>query len=79
LECRQKERLQRRIQRDVTARGRTMASVKEQFCRDVRPMERRYVVGQRRWADLVLTSPVAEPQLHSLAARIQQLLVDSPR
>jgi uridine kinase len=47
-------RLRRRLARDVTGRGRSRKSVKEQFQRTVEPMHRKYVAPQVRWADVVL-------------------------
>ena len=63
----------RRLQRDVLERGRTMASVIQQYCTTVRPMFIEFVQASRSRADLVLSGEVpAEevlPQiLHSLRA-----------
>ena len=47
-------RLTRRLARDLQTRGRTHASVLEQFRRTVQPMHLKYVEPQKRWADLIL-------------------------
>jgi uridine kinase len=47
-------RLTRRIRRDVQERGRTVASVLEQYLRSVRPMHERFVEPTRVYADLVV-------------------------
>jgi uridine kinase len=48
-------RLARRIARDVGERGRTRASVEQQFARHTRPMHRRHVEPSRAFADLVVS------------------------
>lgn len=45
-------RLERRMRRDVLERGRTAASVREQFTKTVDPMHRVYVQPTRAFADL---------------------------
>ncbi len=47
-------RLSRRLTRDLQSRGRTAASVREQFRRTVEPMHRLFVEPQVKWADIVL-------------------------
>ena len=44
----------RRLQRDVAERGRTMASVIEQYLGTVRPMHLEFVEPSKRWADVIL-------------------------
>ena len=55
-------RLLRRIQRDVTERGRSVESVMTQYLQTVRPMHERYVEPTRVHADLVVSNvePVEE-------------------
>lgn len=74
MECSPQVQLKRRIERDVLERGRSEASVREQFWGRVLPMQERYVQPQARWADLVVKSPLAGRELESLAGRIRQLL-----
>jgi uridine kinase len=47
-------RLIRRIRRDVTARGRTLDSVLDQYDRSVRPMHLQFVEPSKRWADVII-------------------------
>ncbi|MFH1143757.1 MAG: uridine kinase [Candidatus Eisenbacteria bacterium] len=47
-------RLLRRIQRDVTERGRTLESVIEQYVQTVRPMHMQFVEPSKRHADVII-------------------------
>lgn len=47
-------RLMRRIRRDLEHRGRTFASVREQYYRTVRPMHLQFVEPSKRFADLIV-------------------------
>jgi uridine kinase len=47
-------RLIRRIRRDVTARGRTLESVLDQYDRSVRPMHLQFVEPSKRYADVII-------------------------
>lgn len=47
-------RLMRRIHRDLEQRGRTLASVRDQYYATVRPMHIEHVEPTRRWADLII-------------------------
>lgn len=47
-------RLRRRVQRDVAERGRSVASVEEQFAATVAPMHDTYVEPARRYADVIV-------------------------
>lgn len=47
-------RILRRAERDVTERGRTLTSVREQYCATVRPMYEQFVAPSRQYADLVV-------------------------
>ena len=47
-------RVFRRIRRDLEERGRTFASVREQYYRTVRPMHNQFVEPSKRWADLII-------------------------
>lgn len=47
-------RLMRRIRRDLEQRGRSFASVREQYYHSVRPMHLAYVEPSKRWADLIV-------------------------
>ncbi|HLU68042.1 MAG TPA: uridine kinase [Kofleriaceae bacterium] len=47
-------RVFRRIRRDLEERGRSFASVREQYYRSVRPMHQQFVEPSKRWADLII-------------------------
>ena len=47
-------RLARRLERDITDRGRTVDSVIEQYFATVRPMHVEFVAPSRRYADLII-------------------------
>jgi uridine kinase len=44
----------RRLERDVTERGRSLASVVDQYHRTVRPMHLEFVEPSKRWADVII-------------------------
>jgi uridine kinase len=44
----------RRLQRDTEARGRSMASVIEQYLQTVRPMHEAFVEPSKRYADVIV-------------------------
>ena len=71
------ERLMRRLERDVRERGRTHASVIEQFRGTVRPMHDQFVEPSRVHAHLVVPwdhGPVNDPAVEVLLARIAHAL-----
>ncbi len=47
-------RVFRRIRRDIEQRGRTFASVRDQYYQFVRPMHLEFVEPSKRWADLII-------------------------
>jgi len=47
-------RVFRRIRRDMEQRGRSFASIRDQYYKTVRPMHREFVEPSRRWADLIV-------------------------
>ncbi|HHL42914.1 MAG TPA: uridine kinase, partial [Hellea balneolensis] len=55
VQCDEDVRLERRLKRDVAERGRTPASVREQFARDVAPMHDEFVEPSRNFADWIIT------------------------
>jgi len=68
VDCPEEERLRRRIERDVTTRGRSAESVHQQFTNHVQPMHRIFVEPQRLWATRVVHSPMAEHEHAELVA-----------
>jgi uridine kinase len=71
LDVPRRRRLERRLRRDVHERGRSRASVLEQFRRTVEPMHRKHVAPQARHADLVLRESCSPAQLATMAAGIR--------
>jgi uridine kinase len=74
LDCPGQLRLERRLSRDVTERGRTADSVRDQFWKMVAPMHERYVATQLRLADLVLQQPSGEVEIHELVAALHAMV-----
>jgi uridine kinase len=66
VSCPEKLRCERRLSRDVAERGRSRKQIQEQLRQTVFPMHGRFVEGQRRWADLVLESPINQEELSRL-------------
>ena len=62
----------RRLARDTRERGRSEASVRDQWLKQTQPMYLRYVEPQARWADLVLESVPDDATVASLAREIRQ-------
>lgn len=73
IQCPSLLRLERRILRDTTERGRTRHSVVEQFRRHVAPMHDRFVEPQARWADCELESPVSPRAARQIAGELRKL------
>ena len=74
LECPVRTRLRRRLARDLRSRGRTRASVTAQFWKTVEPMHRKFVLPQRRWADVILRGKWDARQIEQLAANLRSFL-----
>lgn len=75
IECSPSLSLERRITRDTLMRGRTAESVRVQFETTVAPMSCRYVLPQKRWADITVASPISEQTVDDLAAQLRELQV----
>jgi len=73
VDCPTRLQLRRRLQRDVTERGRSAASVRRQFATRVQPMGQSYVRPQARRADVVISSPTSAEELGRLVARLKRL------
>jgi uridine kinase len=68
VECPEEERLRRRINRDVSMRGRTEESVRQQFTHHVQPMHAMFVENQRAWATHCVHSPLSMSERERLTA-----------
>ena len=66
VDCPEEVRLQRRVERDVVARGRTEESVRNQFAEHVQPMHARFVEPQRELAMMCLSSPILKEEREAL-------------
>lgn len=67
--------LQRRIVRDVAARGRTAACVAEQWERTVWPMAREFILPSREWAQVVVSGEQALEETTDLVIRQLEVAV----
>jgi uridine kinase len=68
-------RLVRRIQRDLTERGREIGDVLRQYMETVRPMHLEFVEPSKRWADLIVPEGGENRvALEMVIARVEQLL-----
>ena len=66
----------RRLQRDVADRGRTSASVIEQYLGTVRPAHERFIEPSKRYADVIIPEGgLNRPALEVLLARVRELTV----
>ncbi len=69
----------RRLERDITERGRTMSSVIDQYLATVRPMHLEFVEPSKRYADVIIPeggfNPVA---LDMVVARIEAMMEETP-
>lgn len=69
-------RVFRRVRRDLEHRGRTFASVRDQYYRTVRPMHLQFVEPSKRWADLIIPEGGANAAaLDVLFAKLHQVAV----
>lgn len=73
LDCIQSLRWQRRVARDLSERGRTAESIREQFWKVVAPMHERFVEMQKAWADLVIEHSITQAEFGRLVATIREL------
>jgi uridine kinase len=67
-------RLRRRFARDVTDRGRSAKSIRDQFQKTVEPMHRRFVLPQIQCADVVLKGDWSNREVTKLTAVLRQKL-----
>ena len=69
-------RLVRRIQRDMTERGRSVADILRQYMETVRPMHLEFVEPSKRWAYVIVPEGGGNRvALEMVVARVEQLLV----
>jgi uridine kinase len=69
----------RRLQRDIAERGRTVASVIQQYLTTVRPMHLEFVEPSKRYADVIIPEGgLNEVAMDMVVARVEALLGASP-
>ncbi len=69
----------RRLQRDITERGRTVESVINQYMATVRPMHLQFVEPSRRYADVIIPEGgFNKVAIDMVADRIRSMLRDQP-
>lgn len=73
LKCPPALRLQRRLARDLSARGRRSESIREQFRKTVQPMHRKYVEPQIRWAHFTIGANWEEKDVNLLTDIIKKM------
>lgn len=71
LKCSQQMRLKRRLARDLLNRGRSAASVCEQFRLTVAPMHGRFVEPQAQWAQWVIREIPTACRVKQLAEKLR--------
>jgi uridine kinase len=79
VDCSEELRFARRLERDIRERRRSQLSVQRQWRQQVRPMHRRHVEPQRRWAHLVLRSPLGPDDLNEVLRALRGLRTASGR
>ena len=68
-------RILRRLARDLSARGRTLESVTEQYLESVRPMHLQFTEPSKQYADLIVPEGAGnEVAIDLVVARIRELL-----
>lgn len=64
----------RRLTRDINERGRTMASVIEQYKSTVRPMHNQFIEPTKRFSDVILPHGANEPAVDLITSKIDRLI-----
>ena len=73
-------RLVRRLQRDLTERGRSVEDVLRQYLSTVRPMHLEFIEPSKRWADIIVPEGAENlVAMEMVTARIEQLLAGDSR
>jgi len=73
VHCPAETRFERRAERDIRERGRTLESVRRQFFGQVEPMHGRFVEPQQSAATRVVPSPPAPAELENLLLELKTL------
>lgn len=78
VECPARLRLQRRLDRDLKERARSVASVRKQFRDHTDPMHQLYVEPQARLASRIMKSPISESDIEELAQDLASIAKSKP-
>lgn len=72
-------RLLRRLERDISERGRSLMSVIDQYITTVRPMHLEFVEPSKRYADVIIPEGgFNEVAIDMVASRLRDLIKDAP-
>jgi uridine kinase len=72
-------RLIRRLQRDIIERGRTVASVIDQYQKTVRPMHYQFVEPSKRYADIIIPEGINTGAIGTVSSMIMHFLDQKPQ
>jgi uridine kinase len=64
----------RRMQRDITERGRSVESVIEQYLETVRPMHKQFIEPTKRNADVILPHGANGPAVDMITAKVASVI-----
>jgi len=70
-------RLMRRLERDITERGRAVHSVLDQYQNTVRPMHLQFVEPSKRYSDLIIPEGYNPNAVGTVISMIRQVLADN--
>lgn len=68
----------RRLQRDITERGRSTESVIQQYLETVRPMHKQFIEPTKRNADVILPHGANGPAVDIITTKVKSLISDPP-
>lgn len=66
----------RRLQRDITERGRSTESVIEQYLETVRPMHKQFIEPTKRYADVILPHGANGPAVDIITTKVVNVIRD---
>jgi uridine kinase len=64
----------RRMQRDVTERGRSLESIVTQYMETVRPMHKQFIEPTKRNADVILPHGANEPAVDIITTKVASVI-----
>jgi uridine kinase len=69
----------RRLQRDITERGRSTESVIAQYLETVRPMHKQFIEPTKRHAHVILPHGANDPAVDIITTKVKTLIQDLER